>query len=455
MLKSFSHIHLLIGWLPITVFTIAGLGITALIVTQCWKRQWKTVGRELIITLVAAACGLLATWLVSDVFMLFEVSLGWMVIFAVTAGFAALGFVISSIVFTHGWKRILASAMIIVVLIATALRIDMIYGEYTTVGSLFAVPTYQRFDGRKVSRPVMSVQAWRKLAEDNTLHTYPEKGQSFSVDIDNRNSQFEARTADIYLPPAALSEKPPALPVFVLLAGQPGSPDRLFTAGGIESMMNTYAAKHNGLAPIVVSPDQNGASNRNSLCVDSPIHGKAETYLTQDVPNWISHNLPVSTNPDMWAIGGFSQGGTCSTQLGARHPNIYGNMMPADGEIGPTQGSKESMIANYFGGNAQAFQDQEPVTAIAQHAPSNQTIFAGAGASDPTSVKNMTTIAQAGKRAGMEVVVVEAKGTGHDWHAVRASWEPALNWLGERMGLGDMSKPLSEYKNISEVKIER
>ena len=135
--------------------------------------------------------------------------------------------------------------------------------------------------------------------------------------IPNDRSQFSARPANIYLPPAALSEKPPALPVFVLLAGQPGSPDRLFTAGSIPAMMDAYAAQHDGLAPVVVSPDQNGSSFHNSLCVDSPVYGKAETYLSRDVPAWIRANLPVASQPRLWAIGGFSQGGTCSQPTGS------------------------------------------------------------------------------------------------------------------------------------------
>ncbi|BDR52631.1 esterase [Bombiscardovia nodaiensis] len=453
MLKRFAHIHLLIGWVPLTIFGLAAIGLAALVIAQCWKRQWKKLSRELVIALLAAIVGFVATWLISDVFVLFEVSLGWMVIFAVAAGFAAMGFSITTLVLNHGWKRVVAAFMIVMTIVATALRIDMIYGEYTTIGSIFAVPTYPRLELSKVSKAGMSVERWQHLARKHNLPAHPERGAAFSVDIDNPASHFNARTADVYLPPAALSSRPPALPVFVLLAGQPGSPDRLFTAGGIESMMNTYASHHNGLAPIVVSPDQNGASTHNSLCVDSPVYGNAETYLTKDVPRWITHHLPAATSPEMWAVGGFSQGGTCSVQLGARHPNIFGNMMPADSELGPTQGSKESMIANYFHGSEQAYEAQVPTKAIAQHAPSSQSFFAGAGGSDPASIGSMTAIGNAAHSAGMDVVLVVAQGTGHDWHAVRASWEPALNWLGERMGLGPMSKSLDSYANIKQITV--
>jgi len=45
-----------------------------------------------------------------------------------------------------------------------------------------------------------------------------------TVVIPGSVSGFAARPAWVYLPPAALVRNPPALPVLVLLHGQPGSP---------------------------------------------------------------------------------------------------------------------------------------------------------------------------------------------------------------------------------------
>lgn len=103
--------------------------------------------------------------------------------------------------------------------------------------------------------------------------------------------------------------------------------------------MNAYAAKHDGLAPIVLVPDQNGEATHNSLCADTT-QGNAETYLTTDVVNWAKKMLPVAKSARMWAMGGFSQGGTCTTQLVPRHPEIYGAMLPVDGELKPTNGQR-------------------------------------------------------------------------------------------------------------------
>ena len=448
-----AKVHLTQGWLPASLFSLTALALIVLTLTGLTHGRWRTLLRQVAIALGIGGLGLLATWLVSDVFMLFGVSLGWMVIISVALGFLAVGFAVCILITARGWRRILAALTVLLCLLSTGLRVDIIYGEFTTLGSLFSVSLYPDYRGHETARPAMSVAQWRSLASRGELPSHPSVGRSYSMHIPNSRSQFAARPADIYLPPAALSDKPPALPVFVLLAGQPGSPDRLFTAGAIPAMMDAYAAQHDGLAPVVVSPDQNGASSHNSLCVDSPVYGKAETYLSSDVPAWIRAELPVASQPQQWAIGGFSQGGTCSTQLGARHPHVYGNMLPADGELEPTQGRQEQMIRDYFNGDRKRFLAQVPARAMLERAPSRQLLFTAAGSNDKESQHNMMVIAKAANQAGMKVRAVITQGSGHDWHTVKTAWKPGLEWVGEAMGLGPMSRPIEDFPNITETHI--
>ena len=448
-----AKVHLTQGWLPASLFSLTALALIVLTLTGLTHGRWRTLLRQVAIALGIGGLGLLATWLVSDVFMLFGVSLGWMVIISVALGFLAVGFAVCILITARGWRRILAALTVLLCLLSTGLRVDIIYGEFTTLGSLFSVSLYPDYRGHETARPAMSVAQWRSLASRGELPSHPSVGRSYSMHIPNSRSRFAARPADIYLPPAALSNKPPALPVFVLLAGQPGSPDRLFTAGAIPAMMDAYAAQHDGLAPVVVSPDQNGASSHNSLCVDSPVYGKAETYLSSDVPAWIRAELPVASQPRQWAIGGFSQGGTCSTQLGARHPHVYGNMLPADGELEPTQGRQEQMIRDYFNGDRKRFLAQVPARAMLERAPSRQLLFTAAGSNDKESQHNMMVIAKAANQAGMKVRAVITQGSGHDWHTVKTAWKPGLEWVGQAMGLGPMSRPIEDFPNITETHI--
>lgn len=466
MLRGLAGISLVHGPLPTVVFSLTAIAFILLVALYirvlCLQNVRKTTQLSLVMTkampvimvIVAGLVGLLACWLVSDVFMVFGVSLGWLVISTFACGCAGLGFVITlaavcrpSLVSRKALRhtiRIIAIFTILLIVMSTGLRIDAIYGEYQTIGSIINYSSYSAFTASDTHRATMSVAQWRELETHTGL---PKRGKVFTINIPNTHSGFKARTAMIYLPPAALADEPPALPVMELLAGQPGSPGRLIAAGNIASMMNTYAAAHNGLAPVVVVPDQNGSDTHNSLCADTS-QGNAETYLTRDVVEWTERHLPVATNARMWAIGGFSQGGTCTTQLAPRHPNLYGAMLPVDGELKPTNGTVEQMTKNYFRGKKVDYDAQVPVNAIAATGSSAQALFTGAGERDSDSIHNMHVIANAARKAGMEVTELVVPGTGHDWHAVQAVWKPGLDWFGERTGLGDMKQPISDYPQV-------
>lgn len=426
--KTFMELSLVRGIVPRTVFGLTAIAAIILIIGLALSKSKKR-GRlhPLIVSLIAAvlagAAGLLVAWLVSDVFMVFGVSLGWPVIFTIAGGIAGVGFVIAAAVTLRGVRRALAVVLVPLVLLSTAL------------GSI------------EVHKAAMSVSDWHSKARKGSLPSMPSQGKVLTVDIPNTESNFTARKAMIYLPPAALSDRPPALPVMELLAGQPGSPSRLIDAGNIAATMNAYAAKHDGLAPIVLVPDQNGEATHNSLCADTT-QGNAETYLTTDVVNWAKKMLPVAKSARMWAMGGFSQGGTCTTQLVPRHPDIYGAMLPVDGELKPTNGSVAKMVQEYFAGDRKAYDEQVPVNAIAATGTPEQALFTGAGERDKESISNMRTIADAARKAGMEVTELIVPGTGHDWHAVQAVWRPGLDWFGERTGLGEMTKSLKEYPQV-------
>lgn len=447
----FYSIDIIEGWLPATIWALVAIAMVVLLVAQ--RKSLKRAGLQIGIGLLSGAFGLLATWLVSNVFVVFGVSLGWPVIFAVAAGFALLGFAISAAVMTHTWRRVVAIALIPLALLATTMRVNAIYGEYQTIGSLFDYSPYPHISTLNLSLNTISVKDWNEQVKVKSRNTsnIPKSGKLVHVDIPNTASGFQAREALVWLPPAAFAKHPPRLPVMVMLAGQPGSPTRFFTASDTVKILTEFANKHHGLAPIVVSPDQNTEATRNSLCANTTKWGNAETYLTQDVPDWITENLPVSTNADEWTIGGFSQGGTCSTQLAPNHSNIYGNVLAVDGEIAPTDGSVDHMVKEYFNGSKSAYERQVPRNAIVNNAPSHQLMILGAGERDAESVSNIKKIGDTAEENGWTVFRFTVKNWGHDWHAVNAVFKVALPYLCERMGLGNANVDFPTDSKIREL----
>ncbi|NUR25792.1 MAG: esterase, partial [Catenulispora sp.] len=133
----------------------------------------------------------------------------------------------------------------------------------------------------------------------------PATGTLSQVSIPGTVSHFHARNAWIYLPPAYQATPRPRLPLLVLLPGQPGSPRDWIDAGGMQRILDVYAATHNGLAPVTLMPDATGSTIGNTLCMDSKL-GNAETYLTTDLKNWVTAHLQVTPPGQGWSVGGFS-----------------------------------------------------------------------------------------------------------------------------------------------------
>lgn len=461
------NISLVDGWFPATLFSITAVLAAILLGIAIWemiggsrgggKRAIAVVACPMVIAVIAGIVGLVIAWLLSDVFVVFGVELGPRVIAWAGCGCAIVGFAVSHVMLHRGVLRAVAVILVVCAVFSTATGIDQAYGEYATIGSLFSQDSYREADltGMAKRSDLISVTQWRHEAADGSISDIPAHGEVSKVNIPATTSHFEARQALVYLPPAALvtAKHKPALPVILMMSGQPGSPGRVFAAGGIQTMMDDYAQHHGGLAPIVIAADQLGDDSHNTLCVDSPVYGKALTYLTKDVVDWVKTNLPAARQAQDWAIAGFSQGATCSLQIGANHPDLFGTIIPTGSEFKPTNGSESSMISRFFHGDRTAYEKQIPINAIRNHAPSNQTLVIGAGERDCESVRNVELIAPVAQQEGMHVTAVESLGNAHDWHAVRDTLRYGLVVFGYHTGLSDAKPKLADYPNLKRITI--
>jgi enterochelin esterase-like enzyme len=204
-----------------------------------------------------------------------------------------------------------------------------------------------------------------------------------------------------------------------MMSGQPGSPQNVFEAGRLDKVFDTFASSHGGLAPIVVVPDQLGSPHINPMCSDAWA-GNAETYLTVDVPRWIRAHLNVASASSSWAVAGWSQGGTCAIQLGAGHPEIFGNIIDISGESVPSLGSVDLTVSRGFAGNTTNYEAHQPAEIIAAHEPYNSEIAVfGWGEGDSRFGPGLADMAARARAAIMTVTTVVSPGTAHDWTTVR------------------------------------
>lgn len=379
--------------------------------------------------LAGAAVGGLVTWVLSDVWGVFGISLTAVVRAADTVAFAALGVAAVNLAGTRWPRKVVAPGAVLATLLCLGLTINVDFGQYPRLGDALGLTYAQPAAIPALAGAPGALAAWTAPGG------LPRAGRVGRVTIPATVSRFPARDAYVYLPPAALGPNPPALPVVVVLSGQPGEPADLFRAARLDVLLDGIASQHAGLAPIVVVPDQLGDPSENPLCVDGPL-GNSATYLTVDVPAWIRTTLPVSTDRAAWAVAGFSQGGTCALQLGAAHPALFGAILDIAGEVAPTLGSVAGTVARGFDGDEAAYRAATPADLLAAGAPYADTaaVFV-VGERDSQYLATMRTVSAKAAKAGMAVTTEVSPGTAHDWNTARYGFRAGFLRLLSRWGI--------------------
>jgi S-formylglutathione hydrolase FrmB len=353
----------------------------------------------------------------------------------VILGAIALGLV--QLVRRKGWRRkLLAGLAMLVAVIFGFNQINRVYDQYPTLRDALRALTTQAtplkaVTGRKplVVAPAGTYlsQVWRAPAN------MPSSGTLTSAAIPARRSGFHARDAWIYLPPAYQATPRPRLPVLLLLAGQPGSPSDWVDGGDIVTMMNGFAAAHHGLAPIVVMADATGSEFGNPMCMDSRL-GKAQTYLTVDVPTWIKSTFQVDTDPAQWAVAGLSYGGTCAVQFAVNAPDVFHAFISISGQDRPTLGTFQESVDAAFGGDKAAFFAVDPLTIMKTRKFPGSHGLVVAGSDDGVYRPQQRAVYAACERAGMRVSYQQLPG-GHGWQVWRPGLEKNLGWLARQLML--------------------
>lgn len=433
-----NSISLVGGWFPAGVWIVAVIGMLFLLLP---RKQSKWLLRIAVMAIAAVLATLIAHWLLVWVFyVLPEPMPGSVIAWGCVGSFAVL-LGILGLRGTEPWRRLATPLAVASVVLLSAVQVNAYFGQYVNIGSLYdadasGLPTLSRNDLRtpqelaKASNSKLpAIQGWNAPAD------MPKSGKFFENDIPGTVSGFSARNAVIYLPPAYLVAKRPQLPVLVMVAGQPGSPQRWIDAGDLGHIMNRFARSHHGLAPVVVVVDPNGSQDGNTMCMDSQI-ARAGTYLSVDVPKWIKTNLDVQTDTSRWAFGGFSFGGTCAIQLGTEHPAIYPNILDLSGQLEPALTANRTVtIKQSFGGDVAAFDARTPLALLGHNKYRNSFAYFSVGAADSHYGPQMDTLSAAAKAAGMTVVNAKVADVGHSWKAAKVGLADGLDVLANRMGL--------------------
>lgn len=429
----FDSLSLIDGPVPVIVSVLGALGGLWLLLSPR-SRRYATRALPIAATaaIVVTAIGYVV---VEKVWRPFPDPIETAIYVWIGVGFAALFAVIPRSVAARGVLGTVASVLAMVfVVAASALHVNLEFDAYPTVGNALGAESAARIQFSDVPAPVEQTVTGTPL---DSIWTAPADlgaaGRITSASIPATASNFSARDAEIYLPPAYFADPRPLLPVLVLLAGQPGAPEDWLNGGKLAETMDNFARDHAGLAPVVVVADGTGSSMANPLCVDSPL-GNVDTYLSRDVPDWIDSALQVDPNRAHWAIGGLSYGGTCSIQMATNHPDVYPTFLDLSGQREPTLGDRDRTVQQAFGGNSAAFTAINPLDLLkSRQYPDSAGIFV-VGSDDNDYKPGQQEMYDAAKAAGMDVQYVEVPG-GHSFAVWSEGLRRELPWLATRTGL--------------------
>ena len=329
--------------------------------------------------------------------------------------------------------RLLALVCVPVSLVLALLCINSYYQYYPTLGSLF-----DKNDAvSKTSRQAPKARQGRTPLEAYyaPLPDQPKAGELKVLAIP-ASRHFSPRQGYIYLPPALHDNSSLELPVIVLLPGYPGSPVD-WMHGGIEKIMNNFAAAHKGLAPIVAVVDFGGVAAQDTECIDSKM-GDVETYLAKDVPEYLKKNFQITSNPNTWSIAGYSAGGTCAAMIALRNPDVYRNYLNITGDSQPTLGTPSQTLQKLYDNNVANQRAHTPNILLQQQKkPSYAKMRAGYynASSDPQAqTQRIAEQVRYAKSAGLHVRFKVLDGH-HSFNVWKAGFEDGLPWLMQELNI--------------------
>jgi S-formylglutathione hydrolase FrmB len=279
--------------------------------------------------------------------------------------------------------------------------------------------------------------------------TVPAAGVVASLPVPTPVSGFVARPAMVYVPPAWFRRPRPKLPVIVLLHGTPGGPEVWFGAGQATATADTWAARHRGIAPILIAPDINGTLDADSECVDSPA-GRVETALTVDLPRFVQNTFRTMPPGRGWAIAGFSEGGSCALMLALRHPALFASAGDYGGLAGPRLGDTNadtgSTVETLFGGSAAQFAAHEPAWILGRRRFPGLGAWFEVGDADDEPAAAQALLVPDARRAGIATCSVVVPGGAHTFEVFSAAFADSLPWLAERLGIAPVQAPCPDQR---------
>lgn len=279
----------------------------------------------------------------------------------------------------------------------------------------------------------LAVEPWLAKARRDTG---PGKGVWTSLTIAGKRTGYQL-PAWVYVPDAYFDPAQPTrqFPAAMLFAGYPGSPQNWERQGHLVSVLDGLMAEHRIPPMIMIAASQN-PTNGDSECLDAVGGARADTYLTQDVPEAISEHLRVIADRSAWSLMGYSTGGYCAVDLALRHPRQFASAVSLDGYFQP---AVDGTTGDLFKHHADVRRAYTPIQTIHDKRDAALRFYLLVGDAEPTVKQAAHTFATAAHKPD-DVTIVDIPG-GHNWGTWTAALPGALAWMSAGLPQPDGGAP--------------
>jgi hypothetical protein len=228
-----------------------------------------------------------------------------------------------------------------------------------------------------------------------------------------------------YGDPASRHRRYPVLETF---HGYPGTPRQWLDSMALGQVLDTESTAGHVAPALVVAPQIEIPPGRDTECVDGgPGLPAVDTWLTQDVPDWVVRTFRVRTDRAGWATAGLSAGGWCSAMASLLNPGRYGAALVFGGYFGAKFGSAYrpwppgGPLARRYDLIARVTADPPPVAMWVETSHSDRTSYA-------STEKFLHVV-----RSPLAVHLVEFAHAGHSVLLWAGLVPDAVRWLGNEV----------------------
>jgi len=214
-------------------------------------------------------------------------------------------------------------------------------------------------------------------------------------------------------------------PVIEAFQGYPGTVQSWIGAMNLGGVAAQEASAKRLRPVLVVSPQVEVPPGVDTECVNgSAGNPQLETWLAQDVPNWVTHTFRVLTDRSSWAAIGLSAGGWCAVMVAMLHPAQYSAAIVMSGYFSPE-----------FGPFYEAYPPRSDLTArydlvaLARHNPPPVALWLLTSHGDAVSYKSSAAIIRAA-RPPLAVDATVLQNAGHRVSLWQQLLPNSLLWLG-------------------------